>query len=393
MTPARRTSLALLVVAGVGCSSASFGGAPPSAVTREGPQPIEQVKPSVPNVTLSALGDPRADGLPEPLVDVDEITSGGPPPDGIPSIDDPRFLPAGAVDFLDDAEPVLALDIDGDARAYPVQILIWHEIVNDTVAGIPVAVTYCPLCNSAIAFDRRLDGLVLEFGTSGLLYQSALVMYDRQTESLWSHFTGQAVVGTLTGKQLHSHPVSTVGWSDWRDANPDGLVLSRATGFSRDYGRNPYPRYDDINNPPFLFEGEVDGRLAAKTRVVGILRDGKAFAVVHDKLAERGVLEIPGAGVTVWHKPGAASALQDETVAGGRDVGATGVFVPAADGRPLRFTREGDVFRDAETSSQWNILGKAIMGPLAGEQLPSVEHVDTFWFAWAAFRPETEVLP
>ncbi|HSH58881.1 MAG TPA: DUF3179 domain-containing protein, partial [Acidimicrobiales bacterium] len=227
----------------------------------------------------SALKDMLDQRLPRPLVDPGEVISGGPPPDGIPPVDKPRFERAGDVEWIDEDEPVLAFELDGETRAYPVQILTWHEIVNDTVAGVPVAITYCPLCNSAVAFERRLGNRVLEFGTSGRLYRSALIMYDRQTESLWAHFTGQAVAGHLTGEHLRSHPVSTVGWSDFRSAHPDALVLSRQTGFERDYGRNPYPGYDDVDTSPFLFEGEVDGRLAAKTRMVGLEVDGKAVAV------------------------------------------------------------------------------------------------------------------
>ena len=142
---------------------------------------------------------------------------------------------------------MFAIDIDGDLRAYPVQILKWHEIVNDTVGGIPVAVSYCPLCNTALAYDRRIDRRIMEFGTSGLLWNSALVRYDRQTETLWSHFTGQGILGELTGIKLDTYPVATVPWAMWREANPEGLVFTRDTGFDRDNGRNPYPGYDDVN--------------------------------------------------------------------------------------------------------------------------------------------------
>ncbi len=356
---------------------------------------MERVEPSAEDVTISALEDPSAEGLPEPLVKVSEIVPGGPPPDGIPSIDEPTFLEAADVDFLSDEEPVLALAVKGEARAYPVQVVIWHEIVNDTVAGVPVAVTYCPLCNSAVAYDRRLGRRVLEFGTSGSLYRSALVMYDRQTESLWSHFTGEAVAGTLTGESLRTFPVSTVAWGDWRRAHPGGLVLSRDTGHDRDYGRNPYPGYDDVNTSPFLFEGEVDGRLAAKTRVVGITRGDQAVAVVHDELARRRVLEVAVGGdqLVVWLKPGARSALDADSVAGGADVGATGVFLPQAAGRALHFSARGAGFRDSETGSTWDVLGRAVRGPLRGKRLQAVTHVDTFWFAWGAFQPRTRILP
>lgn len=340
-----------------------------------------------------ALGGPGA-GLPAPAVPIMDLRSGGPPPDGIPSIDEPRFVPAGTVDFLADAEPVLVIEVDGEARAYPVQILIWHEIVNDTVAGVPIAVTYCPLCNSAVAFERRVGDRVLEFGTSGLLWRSALVMYDRQTETLWSHFTGEAIVGVLTGTLLETFPVATVPWSVWRDAHPDGLVLSRDTGHDRSYGRNPYPGYDDVTSDPFLFEGEVDGRYTAMTRVVGIELEGRAVAVPLAELRERRVapVEVDGQPLVVWWVAGTASALDAEEVARGADVGATGAFVPMAGGQELTFRASGQGFVDDQTGSTWDLLGRAVAGPLGGVELTAVPHVDTFWFAWSTFRPDTLVV-
>jgi hypothetical protein len=356
---------------------------------------VDQVAPSPAEDVASALDDLRDDSFPKPLVDPDDLLAGGPPPDGIPAIDEPTFLAPGRVDFLEETEPVMALEIGDDARAYPLQIMTWHEIVNDTVAGVPVAVTYCPLCNTAIAYDRRLGDWVLDFGTSGMLYNSALVMYDRQTESLWSHFTAQAIVGHLAGQELDQYPVAIVSWGDWRDAHPDGLVLSRETGYERDYGRNPYPGYDDIDSPAFLFEGEVDGRLAAKERVVGIERDGDAVAVRTSELTDAGVLEVDVGGdrLVVWLEPGTASALDTGSVAGGRDVGTTAVFVPEASGRELTFARTDNGFVDDQTASRWNVLGQAVDGPLAGAALEPVVHVDTFWFAWGAFLSDTEIVP
>ena len=357
--------------------------------------PVPQVPTGPREAVVSALLDPADPRLPPPLIDPTELLPGGPPPDGIPPIDEPTFLAPDEAGFLDEREPVLALRIGDDARAYPVQILTWHEIVNDTVGGIPVTVSYCPLCNSAIAYDRRLGDRVLDFGTSGLLYQSALVMYDRQTESLWSHFTGRAVAGELVGAEVALFPLATVSWGDWRDANPEGLVLSRDTGHERTYGQNPYPGYDDVGTSPFLFEGEVDGRLAAKTRVVGLRDGGDAVAVVLDELLDRGVVdvELSGRRLVVWARPGTTSALDATSVAGGRDVGATGAFVPQVDGRDLTFAATGDGFEDRETGSRWNVLGEAEGGPLAGQVLRPVEHVDTFWFAWAAFLPDTRLAP
>lgn len=360
------------------------------------PAPQVDASPSVdvPSGLDWVRGLANGEGLPQPLVPLGEIRSGGPPPDGIPPIDAPRFLPAAEVAFLADHEPVLALEVEGEARAYPVQILIWHEIVNDTVGGVPVAITYCPLCNTAVAYDRRLDDRVLSFGTSGMLWNSALVMYDRQTETLWGHVTGEGIVGALTGAELETLPVATVSWSDWRDANPDGLVLSRDTGHDRDYGRNPYPGYDDVRGEPFLFEGEVDGRLTAMTRVVGIESDGDAVAVPLVQLAEERVVpvDVGGRSLVVLWEPGTASALDRAEVAAGADVGASGVFAPEVAGRPLTFEATGGGFRDVETGSTWDVLGRATAGPLAGSTLARAEHVDTFWFAWAAFRPDTTLV-
>lgn len=358
------------------------------------PVALEQIPSSPREDVPSALEDPRAPGLPPPLVEVSEIIPGGPPPDGIPSIDRPRFSRASRVNWLKDRESVLALEIEGDARAYPVQILIYHEIVNDTVGGIPVAVQYCPLCNSAVAGDRRLGKRVLEFGTSGQLYRSALVMYDRQTESLWSHFTGGAIAGVLTGRKLDLVPVSTVSWSDWRSSHPDGWVLSRKTGFRRDYGSNPYVGYDRPDTDPFLFQGELDRRMPAKTRIVGIRLDDEGVAVALDLLLLRRVVEttIAGKRLVVWAKPGTASALEDVSVAGGREVGATGVFEASFEGRELHFDPVPGGFRDRESETIWDVLGHATAGPLAGKKLTPVEHVDTFWFAWAAFLPDTRII-
>jgi hypothetical protein len=389
-----------LVVLGMGALAACAGDRSSDSDAGAGVAVAQPV--SLPGVAASpkengpsALEGPDREELPKPLVDPGRIIAGGPPPDGIPSIDAPRFLKPADVRFLRDSEPVLALRIGDDTRAYPVQILIWHEIVNDTVGGVPVAVSYCPLCNSAIAYDRRLGERVLDFGTSGRLYQSALVMYDRQTESLWSHFTGQAIAGVLSGRQLRLFPVSTLSWGEWRRANPQGWVLSRETGHPRDYGRNPYPGYDDVRTQPFLFDGKVDDRLAAKTRVVGIRHGDTAVAVRHDELMKRQVIDVTlgGRRLVVWAKPGTASALDASSVADGQDVGATGVFVPTAGGRDLHFESAPDGFVDRETHSTWDVLGRATAGPLSGASLEPVEHVDTFWFAWAAFLPNTAISP
>lgn len=341
----------------------------------------------------SALDDPFNSSFPDPLVPPEDIRAQV-PPDAIPAIDDPKFLEIDEVGSLEDREPVVAVVVGDVAKAYPLQILTWHEIVNDTLGDIPLSVTYCPLCNSALAFDRRVDDRILDFGTSGMLYNSALVMYDRQTESLWSHFTGQAIVGTLTGTQLETVAISIVSFADFKEAHPAGRVLSTDTGDLRDYGRNPYVGYDDPEDSPFLFTGPSDDRLPQLARVVGIRIGDEAVAIDVDRLRDEGVIhtEVAGKSIVVWLKPGTASALDASSIAAGKDVGAVGVFERDLDGRQLRFERSGDEFRDTETQTQWNVFGEGLRGRFAGNELTPVRHLSTFWFSWFAFFPETELV-
>lgn len=286
-----------------------------------------------------------------------EISSGGPGKDGIPAIDAPRFVSVPEADFLEEREPVVQLELGGEARAYPLQILIWHEIVNDRVSETPVAVTFCPLCNTTIVFDRRLDGRVLDFGTTGNLRNSDLVMYDRQTESWWQQFGGAAIVGELTGKKLRQLPASIVAWEEFERAHPDGRVLSRDTGFGRSYGENPYSGYDSVDSPPFFdVANQDDDRLPPKERVVFIERDGDQVVVPFSALAKSRKIEVEVGGeeLEVTWRPGTRSALDSGVIASGRDVGTAAV-------------------RSRET------------GELAVFDLP-------FWFAVAAFAPDADIV-
>ena len=346
----------------------------------------------------SALQTLVADEFPDPQVDPAEIISGGPPPDGIPPIDDPSFLNvADALDLLPAAEPVVALEIDGDARAYPVRVLIWHEIVNDTVGDVPVSVTYCPLCNSAVSYRREVRGVETTFGTSGSLFASALVMYDRATESLWTHFDGRAVVGLLAGDQLEPIASPLLSWEEFRATYPDGLVLDPdATGFTRNYGSNPYQGYDDPNTDPFLFLGAPDDRADAKQRVVGIAHNGDAAAysieAVSGGAARATNVQVGGEDLVIFWKAGQATALESSEIAGGRDVGSVSVLRAEVDGETLTFVAQDDVFVDEQTGSQWLLNGEAVDGPLAGSRLERIHHLDTFWFAWATYQPGTALI-
>ena len=327
-------------------------------------------------------------------VPFDEIRSGGPPRDGIPPIDNPKYIDVSEPpSYMRENEPVISVEINGDARAYPLAILISHEIVNDEFGGVPVTVTYCPLCNTAIAFDRRVGGRVLDFGTTGNLRNSDLVMWDRQTESWWQQITGEAIVGELTGTKLTFIPASLVSWSAFRDSFPDGKVLSRDTGFSRNYDLPPYSGYDDLGNIPFLFSGSIDDRLEAVERVVTLNVGDVAVAYPFGALEERPVINdtINGQDVVIFFAGGTLSAFAGRGGTDNRAVGSTAVYEPVVDGQKLTFKVEADVIVDEETGSKWNILGRAVEGPLEGSRLAPVVHANHFWFAWAAFNSETEV--
>ena len=262
-------------------------------------------------------------------VQYSEILSGGPPKDGIPPIDHPEFRMVGEVTGLADGEPVITFEHNGDARAYPLQVMIWHEIVNDVVGGKPVTVTYCPLCNSGIVFDRNLDGSVLDFGTTGKLRNSDLVMYDRQTESWWQQFLGEGIVGQMTGKRLAMLPSRFESYARFRDRFPDGRVLVPANPELRDYGANPYAGYD-TSHRPFLYDGDLPKGIAPLKRVVIV--DGEAWSL--DLLRE--VRQVRRDDLLIRWEPGQNSALDTTKIAKGRDVGNVSVQ-----------RRTGDVWQDA----------------------------------------------
>lgn len=323
-----------------------------------------------------------------------EIFSGGPPKDGIPAIDNPQFISVSEADeWLGDLEPVTIFAEQGIVRIYPFQILMWHEIVNDTIGDRPIVVTFCPLCNTAIVFDATVDGRQLNFGTTGRLRFSNLLMYDRQTESWWQQASGEAVVGRLTGSQLTFLPAAIISWAEAQDKYPNAEVLSRETGYQRRYGSNPYLGYDNINSSPILFQGEVSDQLPAMARVTTVDLNGEAVAYPNDVLQEVGVVNdaVGGTDVVVFWQPGLASALDSGSIAAGQDVGVNGVFERVLAGQVLTFMMDNGRITDVQTGSTWNIFGQAISGELVGQSLTPVVKVDHFWFSWAAFRPDTRI--
>jgi len=322
-----------------------------------------------------------------------EILSGGPPKDGIPAVDAPDFESIAAGDeWLEPLDPVISFSHGDVTRAYPLSILIWHEIVNDVVDGQPVTITFCPLCNASIAFDRNFDGQVLDFGTTGRLRNSDLIMYDRQTETWWQQFTGEGIIGTYAGEQLRFLTSQVLSWEDYKASHPDGEVLARPD-MPRNYGYNPYVGYDSTSRP-FLFLDTPDPRLEPVERVLGLTTETDAIAYPFALLEEAGVVHdtFGGSDLAIFHKPGLASALDSSLISKGRDIGAVAVYDRQLGDQFLTFSaNENGTFSDEETGSTWDILGMAVDGPLAGEQLTAVLHFDHFWFAWAAFFPATEL--
>ncbi|MBA2565444.1 MAG: DUF3179 domain-containing protein [Gemmatimonadetes bacterium] len=271
------------------------------------------------------------------LVPVGEIVGGGPPRDGIPALSSSRFEPARAADWLGEDDRILALQANGVAKAYPIRILNWHELVNDEVGGQPVLISFCPLCGTGMAFDPLVRGRRLTFGVSGLLYNSDLLMYDRETESLWTQIGRRAVTGPLRGSQARQIPLLHTTWGSWRKEHPRGLVLSRETGHSRDYDIDPYGGY--ARDQRLMFPvSSTDDRLKLKAVVLGITSDTAAKAYPFDALAR-----VP-------------SPIRDR-------VGEQELLVYFD--------------RDSRTAFATN---------LAGESIPSTV---AYWFAWSAFHPRT----
>ena len=253
-------------------------------------------------------------------IDLSEILSGGPPKDGIPSIDTPSFIPVGEASQYADTEPVISISINGDARAYPLQILMWHEIVNDTVGGVPVSVTFCPLCNAAIVFDRRVEGQVLDFGTTGKLRRSDLVMYDRQTESWWQQFLGRGIAGEMNGKELRILPSRLESMAFFKKRFKQAKVLVPDNSAGRRYGANPYAYYDSMPQP-FLYQGALPKGIAPLARVVSFEdTNGNRQAWSLARLKRERRVEAPGDIIITW-EAGQNSALDAPTISEGLDVG------------------------------------------------------------------------
>jgi hypothetical protein len=429
--------LAVVVVAGVIAAASAGGGngdeaaaADPGAITSptEGPTPPGTGAPDAPDEATAAPSatdgptalsppavPPQPVELPDQLasvtepwptdwslrtIDLSELLVGIPaldPRDLIRPLDDPIFESVAAGEqWLDPRELGILFEFEGVTRFYPIRIITSHEVINDEANGVPFVITYCPLCNTAAAFKREVGGEVLRFGVSGLLRNSDLVMWDSATTSLWQQINGEGIVGRFAGVQLEFIPTALVRFEDFRTSHPDGEVLSRDTGFPFDYGLNAYVGYSS-RGAPFgqFFQGELDDRLPALERVVGV-RVGDStkaypFSVISEDRTVNDV--VAGQPVTVWW--GAADTgdpLDTFSTAGGQAIGTGVAYVASSGGQVLTFSAVDDTtFIDTETGTTWNLLGEAIEGPLTGSELELAVHQNEFWFAWAAFNEGSPV--
>lgn len=328
------------------------------------------------------------------LINIEELSPGGSAKDEIPAITKPKFeTPFMAMKWLPDREPVISVVVGKTAKAYPLQVLIWHEIINDTIEGISIAVTFCPLSYSAAVYKRTINGRPLTFGVSGMLRNSCMVMYDRQTETLWQQFDGIALMGDMAGRQLECLPSQIISFGQFTAANRKGAVLTQETGFERSYGENPYVGYDDASSLPIMFKGGVNASLAPMEKVVAVKVNDRAVAYPGFVTASKGAIndEICDVPIVVFHTDGAVSAMDRQSIRNSRQVGSTGVFSRMLGKHRLTFAHDGTYFIDLQTRSTWTVAGIAIEGPLTGEKLVAMEHKSCFAFAWLVFNPDTQI--
>ena len=309
-------------------------------------------------------------------IPLDKIKGGGPPKDGIPSIDNPKFVDVSGAHFVSDSDTVIGLEINGESRAYPIFILVWHEIVNDNVGGTPVAVTYCPLCYTNQVFERVIDEQEVEFGTSGKLYNSNLLMYDRYTESYWSQALGIAVKGELTGYELNLIPFDVITWGDWKRLHPETKVLTTDTGHIRSYATDPYGNY--YTEPRIMFPVEYsDDRLHPKEIIIGFNQDDIYKAYKQSDIESKVIIND-----SIGQTPVMLVSLFSEN---------SRAFVRVVDDISLDFVFKDGKIIDSQTQSEWNYDGLSISGTYNGIQLERLPIQPGFWFEWFAFHPQTLV--
>jgi len=372
-------AIGVIAIAAIACGSGSDE--PVEASPTDTSQVVGGVDLSIHEVSLSDVHFDTFDGGSIPLSEISEerLLS---LVDAIPPLDTPKYDDASGGDWLEDDDLVIGYVGEGAGTwAYPIKILNSHEIVNDDLDGVPVLVSYCPLCRSGVVYDRRLDGRELTFGNTSALFENDLVMLDRETNSYWWQVAGRAIVGTLTGEQLEVLPAVTTTWAAWRSEHPETLVLSRDTGYSRSYDFDPFAGYrNSVNDERFPFpvsEDALDGRLAAGDEVLGVIVNDESRAYSLRALGDAAVNdELGGQSIVVFSN---------------EDGPAGGAYDAVVDGNPLTFSFEDGGYVDAETGSRWNLSGEAVDGDLAGATLERLPSRYSFWFAYFASFPDTDV--
>lgn len=318
-----------------------------------------------------------------------------------PVLKNPAFInktQAQSVFFLN--EPVLVVDLHGEARAYPFNMLTVHEIANDRIGNTPLLVTYCPLCNSGMVFNRTVkvgdETVVLDFQVSGMLRNSDMIMFDEQTESWWQQLTGEAIAGNFTGFSLDIVPSMVLSVEDFFARFPEGKILSQNTGIRSRYGYNPYVGYDKTDGVPytgFINPQKLNNRLPYMERVVNLSVNGKHKIYTFTSLSYRKAYndEFLGQKVVIFFKKGTVSVLDQVKISESKDVGTAVIFNPEVNGKLLTFREKNGFFYDKETKSKWDISGICLEGKHKGEQLQIVPHGQHLAFAWLSFYPDSEI--
>lgn len=297
-----------------------------------------------------------------------------------------------------DYEPVLFTEINGESKAYPLSILIYHEIVNDVCGGVPILITYCSLCNSGQIYSRKIElkdsSYLLEFNMAGMIRKSNLIMWDKQTESWWQQNTGQAMVGDFVGSELKEIPTTLISFKNFKENYPSGKVLSPVTGIPINYGTSPYPNYENIENKNLMFyNGSIDSRLPPLERVLEIKIGGisKLYPYSICKTEQIIIDSVNLTPIVIFFEKDLVSILDKDLIKESKAVGSTTSFSPIINGKLLSFKSQGNVFVDIQTGSSWNVFGRCIEGKLKGENLKMIPSRVQFAFSAFLFCPECEI--
>ena len=320
-----------------------------------------------------------------------------------PKLDFPKFISnEEAESHYYQYEPVISIELNGEAKAYPLSILTLHKISNDVIGGVPILPAYCPLCNTAVVFDRRLkvagEEYLLEFEVSGMLRKSNLIIYDFLTETWWQQLTGEAITGEFVGSKLTYIPSMIISYKEFFERYPTGKILSNKTGskYEKRYGTNPYEKYDDETGIPysrFFNEKNIDKRLPEMERIINI-RDQEKYKIYPSSVIKKKEVindKFESKNIVIFYQSGTVSVLDNTIISESKDVGSITVFNPIVNNKILIFKKAGNIFEDEQTNSEWDITGLCTKGELKGSQIKPVIHGNHFAFAWFAFYPESEI--